>query len=291
MASSARKLIFVVGMHRSLTSFVASMVAKAFGGFIADRKHILHGGAGNRPGYFESKRVFRLNDQILKADGMTWRTVRKHPLVTAADRERIISVLREDFADKPVSVIKDPRLCYMLHDWYTQALQFYRPEDIFVLYVVRHPIQVAQSLKNLHDVPLCEGIDMWLFHNASALYFLQQFDDLPDEGRSERWCAIATSDPDKKHFLYTLKRIKKALGFKSMNGQKAVGSYKPSEKHFSSTMPEGDPFPECEDLRVAVDVFDQISDLAKSTGPTQRVDELHRDISGGRPCDTRSEVR
>ena len=80
----ANKLIFIVGMHRSLTSFVASMVAKAFDGFIAKPEHLLRGGSTNRPGFFESKRVYRLNNQILAASDMTWRTTRSMPMVSSS---------------------------------------------------------------------------------------------------------------------------------------------------------------------------------------------------------------
>lgn len=274
MAESSNKLIFVVGMHRSLTSFVASALAKAFGGFIAKKEHLLHGGSVNRPGFFESKRVFRLNDQILGRDDLTWRTVTRSPMVSTDDRIEITDVLQTDFASHPVSVIKDPRLCYMLPHWYTQACQIYDPSDIFILFVLRHPLQVTQSLKHSHNVPFEESLQLWLFHNARALYFLSQFDGMGDVERSKRWCAIDTSDADMRHFSATIKRIQKAFAFGKLVNGRPLRTFKPEEKHFSSVLPEGEQIPASDDLNYAIDLYDRLSAIAKSTGPVPKIARL-----------------
>lgn len=272
----ANKLIFIVGMHRSLTSFVADAVAKAFGGFIAKKKDLLRGGSINRLGFFESKRVFRLNEQILTASDMTWRTTREMPLVSVDFRDRIMAVLKEDFADQPVSVIKDPRLCYMAPIWHVQALQLYDPSDIHFLYVLRHPMQIIQSLKNTHNVSFEESLDMWIYHNARALYFLAGFDTLSDDERFKKWCAIDTSDGDKKHFAAVLKRMRIMLDRSKFATSHPLRTFKPGEKHFSSGLPPGEtiPAPTTDELSIAVDMFTKLKALAKTYDTTPRICDL-----------------
>ena len=274
MVNNPNKLIFVVGMHRSLTSFTASTLAKAFGGFIAEKKALLCGVAGNRPGHFESKHVFRLNDLILKDNDLTWRTVRQQPRVSNEDRRQIADVIKDDFASRPVSIIKDPRLCYMIPYWYNAACQYYDPKNIFVVYVIRHPLQVAQSLKNMRDMPLAEALDLWTFHNAQALYFLQRFDSLGDDERSARWCAIDTSDAEMRHFSDVIKRVQKGIGFGKLADSHPLRTYRPAEKHFSSVPPEGETIPDSDDLRIAIETYCDLLALAKASGPITRIEDL-----------------
>ena len=272
----ANKLIFIIGMHRSLTSFVASMVAKAFGGFIAEPEHLLRGGSLNRPGFFESKRVYRLNERILTASDMTWRTTRSMPLVSVPFRDDILSVLRGDFSHRPVSVIKDPRLCYMAPIWYAQALELYDPLDIHALYVLRHPMQVIQSLAKAHGMPFAEAIDMWLYHNARALYFLQGFDDLTDEARFMKWRVIDTSDGDGTHFAEVLRSMKAMLMIPQFAEPDPASVFRPKEKHFSSLLPPSETIPASvmDELSIAIEMYLKLKKLSEDYGFTPRVCDL-----------------
>ena len=252
------RLVFVVGAHRSLTSCVTRMVQLFLGAFVAKKEDLLAGNARNVSGYFESKKVFRLNESVFEADGTNWRKVRCQPMVTCGQKDRILNVVRS-FAKHPVSVIKDPRLCIMLPYWYAAALECYRPENIFVLYVVRAPAEVALSLQAAWDMDLCEGLDIWRFYNARALSFLTALD--PD-----RWTAVDAGAGDRGHFNDVLTRVRALLRLPG-TGTDSGALYQPQYRHYSGGASAAE-FPlECaRDLAVLTSFYSCTSSAARMGG-------------------------
>jgi len=259
---AGNKIIFIVGMHRAHTSLVTSVIASAFGGFVSDPKHRLHPSSQNRPGFFESKRVFRLNEQIFNDAGLSWRTIRSHPAVSIQHKAQIADVLGTDYSPHPVSVVKDPRLCLMIPYWYSEACKIYSPDRIFTLLVVRHPIQVAHSLGCAHSVSFNEAIEIWQAYYAAALHFLKRFDPLAARERRRFWAAIDTSRFDKDHYKAIIKRVRTSLGL-PMVGKHPLRRYRPEEKHFtSSQLDEGEVQPTA-DLERALVLYGKLSEAAK----------------------------
>lgn len=268
------RIVFVVGAHRSLTSCVTRMVQLSLGAFVAKKKDLLAGNARNVPGYFESKRVFRLNEAVFEADGTDWRKVRRQPMVTCYQKNRILDVVR-DFAKHPVSVIKDPRLCIMLPYWHAAALECYRPENIFVLYVVRAPAEVALSLQAAWDMALCEGLDIWRFYNARALSFLTALE--PD-----RWTVVDAGAGDREHFNEVLSRLQVLL---RLSGGPVVADpgafYQSRYRHYSGGASAAEFPPECaKDLAVLTRFYSRVSSVARMGGVFY-AEELIADAQNG----------
>jgi hypothetical protein len=144
--------IVVLGMHRSGTSCVAGMIEAA--GLASAGDAIRNW--DNARGHFEMKRAVRLDDGVLAHSGGHWlapprelRWTEEH----AAERDRLL-------ADRS-ALIKDPRALLVLPFWRASAVPFH------AIAVVRHPLAVARSLEAWRELPLADGLALWVAHNRA----------------------------------------------------------------------------------------------------------------------------
>src|SRR5207253_7992627 len=104
----------------------------------------------NRQGFWESMEVMQLNDQALASCNSWWGDWRSIPpeWFTSDEcrrcGERLVDLLRRDFANSTMFVIKDPRICRLAPLW-LQTLAQLDIEPLVVI-AVRHPAEVAASL-------------------------------------------------------------------------------------------------------------------------------------------------
>jgi len=265
MTKSSNKLVFVVGMHRSLTSCITRMVQLCLGAFVAEGADLLAANDRNVPGYFESKKVYRLNERILEASGTSWRKVQQPPMVTCVQRDCIMGVVRK-FAKHKVSVIKDPRLCVLIPYWYAAALEVYKPENIQVIYVVRSPAEVALSLQRAWGMDLGQGLDLWRFYNARAMWFLSTLE-------TDRWMAIDAGSGKRHHFDLAMEELADRLGTGHMRVS-AGNLYQPQYRHFRGALPAARVHGDApEELDALMRIYRQIS-KAVATGRPFRIEEL-----------------
>lgn len=256
--SNRNSLILVVGMHRSLTSCIASMVHHAYGAFYAKSEDRLAPNARNRLGYFESKRVYRLNEAILEADGQTWRTVQTQPFVSLEQRNSIQVTLQEHYADRPVSVIKDPRLCVLAAHWHMAARELYETDQIFIIYVIRHPAEVVCSLRRAWGMAFREGLDLWMYYNSQVLYFLST---LPESS----WAAVDMGSGDCAHFESVLARVGHELGLE-LRVPCPSNVYSERERHFTGEI--GGLSGECaNELAIAAKLYSELASAARTNAP------------------------
>ena len=84
----------------------------------------------------------------------------------AAALNRCTTILRQEFADEPAFVVKDPRLCLTLPIWMPafRALD----SEVSVLLVVRHPDEVARSVFRRDRLPESNTTAVWLHHMLAA---------------------------------------------------------------------------------------------------------------------------
>ncbi|WP_020176009.1 sulfotransferase family protein [Methyloferula stellata] len=162
-------VIIVLGMHRSGTSAVAGTLTKLGG---AAPKHLMPGSPTNPAGYFESRPIMELHDELLAAAGSIWHDWRKfNPLwygspVAAGYKERAKDLFQAEFDSAPLSVLKDPRICRFAPFW----LDIFKEMDVNprVVIPIRSPLEVAQSLKARDGMPLTKGLLLWLRHVLDA---------------------------------------------------------------------------------------------------------------------------
>jgi hypothetical protein len=152
----------VVGMHRSGTSATAHTLVEL--GLSTPRAGDLIGANQyNERGHWESKRLSRFDENVLRQLGGTWSAP---PTMSAGWEDAADARVKElrsqaaelaaDILPRPPAVMKDPRLCLLLPFW-RKVL----PEDPVAVLVFRDPLEVALSLQRRNQFPLTLGLALW----------------------------------------------------------------------------------------------------------------------------------
>jgi hypothetical protein len=157
--------VAVVGMHRSGTSVVTHALSLL--GLRLGEADDLYAAADNPDGHFESQRLSGHNEWLLGELGGAWDAP---PVVPPrwweGDDDKIPWAQRlfaETYGDEPGWLWKDPRLCFLLPFW-REAVG-----DFTVLFVGRHPDEVARSLADREGWPLARGRYLYDRYIGAAL--------------------------------------------------------------------------------------------------------------------------
>jgi hypothetical protein len=177
-AGLSPRVYLIVGMHRSGTSSVGRLM-EAVGFDFGD--NLLEGiDSINDRGFWEDRDVVALNEHIFSLYGTSWYDFERLP-GKWWEEEKIKDMVgvaetwyREGFShDKPVAV-KDPRFCRLLPFWKRVFLGMgIHPHIIFV---VRHPAEVAASLRRRDGFSLQVGYLLWLAYVIDGLYYSRNLD-------------------------------------------------------------------------------------------------------------------
>ena len=152
MAGNQQKTaVLVAGMHRSGTSALAHALGLAGCDLPKSlMKPCLSTGERSIRGHSESWRITRLNAEILSSAGHQGFESIDHAidasLLTRQFRERAVTMLRDEFSDSHLFVLKDPRLCLLLKFWVNAVTEF--GARSVVICPIRNPLEVAYSLKS-----------------------------------------------------------------------------------------------------------------------------------------------
>lgn len=162
-APASRAVVIVAGMHRSGTSALTYALS-ALGAKLPLRLMSAH--ESNPLGHFEPAAMVELHDQLLSALGSSWSDWRSLPAGWLSSpecgriRTELARAFREDFADAPLAVIKDPRICRLVPLW-EQVLDELGYTGYYAI-PYRNPIEVARSLANRNGFDSYESQIMWL---------------------------------------------------------------------------------------------------------------------------------
>lgn len=164
-------MILVTGMHRSGTSLVA-MTMEGLGFSFGEHSAFYEADQWNARGYFERRDVMDLNNRMITGFERTGSSLAafagqiRYLLEPSLDRvvARGVSFASEMRAigDKPgVNAIKDPRFCLTWSAWAETI-------DIEACVVcIRHPFDVAGSLRRRQHIPTRLGIRFWRYHMSA----------------------------------------------------------------------------------------------------------------------------
>ena len=184
----------VTGMHRSGTSMIMGMLYK-MGADLGDENLLLAADRWNKRGYFENREIFILNDSILLGgyapSRKYWESrpedrslllrivmglarlryilVMQNPAALEQRTQRHADRVRQAEKDFGSIYIKDPRMSLLVGAWANIV-----PVEK-VLYVFRHPAEVALSLKQRGNSGMGFNYAMWKLHVEQ---FLQNADGL-----------------------------------------------------------------------------------------------------------------
>ncbi len=165
----AKTALVVLGMHRSGTSALAGVLTQL--GCAAPATPITPN-RENPKGFFESRKIVRLNETLLVLGHSAWHDWRALgvPDVStkraAAFRDRAKTLLEEEFGAAPMIVLKDPRICRLLPFW-IDVLREAGRTPVFV-HIIRDPLEVAGSLKVRNGFDPAYGLLSWLRHVLDA---------------------------------------------------------------------------------------------------------------------------
>lgn len=161
--------VIILGMHRSGTSAVAGVLDHLG---ISFGSSLMPPAVDNEKGYFENIDVYRIHEAVLAALGSTWDSV--FPLPTewwrSAEltpcKEQLRQFIVQEFSDRAVFAVKDPRLSRLLPMW-RDILDDLGIRCRFIL-PIRHPVEVALSLAKRNGFSLEKGALIWADHNLEA---------------------------------------------------------------------------------------------------------------------------
>lgn len=164
--------LVVLGVYRSGTSAIARTLnlCGAFlpAGVIAEDLLL------NPRGFWETEAVNDLDARLLHHLGAEWNRVdfdlpREGPLIEeflANSRE----LLASEYGDAPLILMKDPRMGVLAPLWHRSLQQCgYRP--VYVA-AVRNPLEVARSFEAHGDMPIADGLALWLAYMQRVAMFI-----------------------------------------------------------------------------------------------------------------------
>jgi len=166
----SRKVIIVVGMHRSGTS-VLSKALNCLG--VNMGRELIPADKFNPKGYWEDAEIVLFNNRLLSYFGYQWDTL---GLVLGSDKlkdclnkfyaEAVEIVNRRVSAGKLWGV-KDPRMSRLLPFWNT----IFKDLGVTPLYIIslRAPAKIAQSLKKRDQFSKDKTMLLWLEHMSACV--------------------------------------------------------------------------------------------------------------------------
>ncbi|MBF0097091.1 MAG: AMP-binding protein [Magnetococcales bacterium] len=158
-----RKVILVVGMVRSGLSVVAQLLSDSW-----QENNIGHDSLWEK----NSLKIQKIHDTFLESFGISWHDVSFLPeeiwLSEAASRCKasLNSFFAEAFSEHVQLIIADPRLCLLLPLW----IELFERVSIEVklVFIVRHPLEIADSLSVQSSLTQKRSLALWLIHNLEA---------------------------------------------------------------------------------------------------------------------------
>ena len=174
MGKTKKQVIIVLGMHRSGTSALTGVLT-CLGA--PEPKTPMEVHDINAKGFFESDAIKDINNELLQAAKLRWRDWLPIKLEMPALRTlqpRIHDVFDQEFGKADFIAIKDPRICRLLPLWLPVLKD--KGYDTFCVIPYRHPLEVAESLRARYNMPLADGLLLWLRYVLDAEW---QSRDLP----------------------------------------------------------------------------------------------------------------
>jgi len=198
------RLVFVLGMHRSGTSAITGMLAKA--GFAAPSDQ-MPANIVNPKGFWESLSIVKLNEDFLDEMESHWSSSLPLPegwsesINARKWRTSLINIISETYGGAELPAIKDPRFCTLipgLEPWLESKLI----ETSFII-PIRNPLEVYNSLMKAQGTSLYKALRLWIhsIHMAEKATrnhrrtFIS-FDNLIQDPSNALAACLKTAKPD-----------------------------------------------------------------------------------------------
>lgn len=187
-------------MHRSGTSTIARAV-NLLGVYLGNESNFRKPANDNPEGFWECGEIVAVHKQLLKSLDYSWASTFMLPAgwhKTAQMEEhkrKLQQAIRTSFSGHSLWGWKDPRTCLLLDLWKDIAAE--DGTELLILFGVRHPRDVANSLVRRNGFSLERGYGVWFSYNLAALRSVRglrtsfiSYDILLEESEQElRRCA------------------------------------------------------------------------------------------------------
>jgi hypothetical protein len=166
-----RDALFVLGMGRGGTSALTHVLSLCGA---ALPRTLLQRNSANARGYWEPASALRINDEFLSAHASSWwdPLPRTHEIALddpCARRyvDRIVEFLRDEYPADGTIIVKDPRISGLFPYWLEATRRLGLQAK--VIQIVRHPDEVAASLRSRDGVRRNLSNLLWLKYNLLGL--------------------------------------------------------------------------------------------------------------------------
>lgn len=162
----------VLGMHRSGTSALTGLLGLCG---LAVPRTLIPPDEGNERGHWESEPVKRLNDELLAKLQLSWHSLaRVDPETLKArrfqeSRKLASSILQSEFDRGADIVLKEPRISRLLPFWMPLLKRLSKRTGYAA--IVRHPLEVAQSLSRRNDLDPQHAMLLWARYWLDAEFY------------------------------------------------------------------------------------------------------------------------
>lgn len=160
---SPKRIIFVLGMHRSGTS----LIAKAMQVMGADLgNNLMPAEIQNPKGFWEDLDVYQFNERLLDFINIRWdipsvlTTINFDDLKFNSWKREAIQFLRIKIANSELFAIKDPRISLLIPFWESVAKSL--EANIQYVVVVRNPLDSSRSLIKRNNFDEIKGLVLWI---------------------------------------------------------------------------------------------------------------------------------
>lgn len=166
---TSRQAILVMGMHRSGTSALAGVLARAGCDAPLD---LMDARPMNAKGFYESEAISKMNEDLMQAAGSAWFNWQRLDADwfdgPGADpfRKMAADHLAAVFPTARRAVLKDPRICRLIPFW--EPCLHKAEMTPKYLHIHRHPLEVARSLHFWAGYSQNYGMILWLRYQLDA---------------------------------------------------------------------------------------------------------------------------
>ena len=190
-----KRMILVLGMHRSGTSLLTHMLSRV-GTYLGESSDLDVANESNKDGYFENIRIRAIHDLMLVEQNTDWADLKCpqidfHSSGMKKYKDEINKCLDQLFSVSETIGFKDPRIVFFLSAW-EKLLKSKGILPVYI-YILRKPDEVAQSLYKRDGMPIQYGIQLWKSYNLQFQLFLQDkeymtlhYDELFEENILDR---------------------------------------------------------------------------------------------------------
>ena len=165
----ARHALLVLGMHRSGTSALTRVLGLCGA---ALPRHNMDAADSNALGFWEPQPIVDAHDRFLSEAGTRWEAIADYPPAmfaseTAAACRRILAdLVRREYGDVPLFILKDPRVSRLMPLWRPVLGELGAAPRIVIM--VRNPLEIAGSMKQRDGWGEHRALMVWLRYMLAA---------------------------------------------------------------------------------------------------------------------------